>query len=51
LLFDPQTSGGLLAAMAPESADAALAALQRHNVSARIVGEVTAKRSSLLEVV
>ena len=51
LLFDPQTSGGLLASIAPESADAALAALQRHNVSGRIVGEVTARRSPLLEVV
>jgi len=51
LLFDPQTSGGLLAAIAPESAEAALAALQRRNVSGRIVGEVTARRSPLLEVV
>jgi selenide, water dikinase len=51
LLFDPQTSGGLLAAIAPESADAALAALQRRNVVARIVGEVTARRSPLLAVV
>jgi selenide,water dikinase len=51
LLFDPQTSGGLLAAIAPESADVALAALRRRNVSGRIVGEVTARRSPLLEVV
>jgi selenide,water dikinase len=51
LLFDPQTSGGLLAAIAPEFADATLAALQRRNVSGRIVGEVTARRSPLLEVV
>ena len=51
LLFDPQTSGGLLAAIAPESAVAALAALQRRNVSGRIVGEVTTRRSPLLEVV
>ena len=51
LLFDPQTSGGLLAAIAPESADAALAALHRRNVSGHIVGEVTARRSPLLEVV
>src|ERR1700729_1111036 len=35
LLFDPQTSGGLLAAIAPQSADAALAALQRRNVRSR----------------
>ena len=51
LLFDPQTSGGLLAAVTPESADAALAALQRRNVPGRIIGEVTGRRSPLLEVV
>jgi selenide,water dikinase len=51
LLFDPQTSGGLLAAIAPEFADAALAALQRHNVPGRMIGDVTARRSPLLEVV
>ena len=51
LLFDPQTSGGLLVSIAPDSADAALAAMQRRNVSGRIVGEVTARRSPLLEVV
>ena len=50
LLFDPQTSGGLLVAIAPESADAALAALQRHGVSARRVGKVVPKRSPLLSV-
>jgi selenide,water dikinase len=51
LLFDPQTSGGLLAAVAPDSVDATLAALHRRNVPGRIVGEVTARRSPLLEVV
>jgi selenide,water dikinase len=51
LLFDPQTSGGLLAAVAPESAAAAMAALERRDVPGRIVGEVTARRSPLLEVV
>ena len=51
LLFDPQTSGGLLAAIAPESAAAALTALERRNVFGRRVGEVTARRSPLLEVV
>jgi selenide, water dikinase len=51
LLFDPQTSGGLLVSVAPESADATLAAMQRRNVPGRIVGEVTARRSPLLEVV
>jgi selenide,water dikinase len=51
LLFDPQTSGGLLAAVAPESADAALAALERREISGRMIGEVTVRRSPLLEVV
>jgi selenide, water dikinase len=51
LAFDPQTSGGLLVALAPEFADAALAAFQRYKVSARRIGEVTAKTASLLTVV
>jgi selenide,water dikinase len=38
LVYDPQTSGGLLAAVAPESADAALAGLAAAGVSARVVG-------------
>ena len=50
LLFDPQTSGGLLVAIAPEAAETALATLQRHKVSARRVGKVVAKRSPLLAV-
>ena len=50
LLFDPQTSGGLLVAISPESADAAIAALSRHNVSARRVGRVIAKKNPLLFV-
>ncbi len=51
LLFDPQTSGGLLASIAPEFADQALAALARRNISARIIGEVLAKHSPLLEII
>ncbi len=50
LLFDPQTSGGLLIAISPESADAALAALERHGVSARRVGRVIARKKPLLLV-
>jgi selenide, water dikinase len=50
LLFDPQTSGGLLIAIAPEAADGALATLDRHGVSARLVGRVVAKRSPLISV-
>jgi selenide,water dikinase len=50
LLFDPQTSGGLLVAIAPEAADTALAALERHGVAACRVGRVIAKRSPLVFV-
>ena len=50
LLFDPQTSGGLLAAVAPETADEAIAALKRHGVAARTIGEVVAKTSLLVQI-
>jgi selenide,water dikinase len=50
LLFDPQTSGGLLVATAPEAAGQALEALHRHGVNARSVGRVIAKRSPLIAV-
>lgn len=50
LLFDPQTSGGLLIAISPESADTAVAALDRHGVSARRIGKVIQKTKSLLFV-
>jgi selenide,water dikinase len=50
LLFDPQTSGGLLVAIAAEAAAGALKTLQQHGVSARSVGRVVAKRSPLLSV-
>lgn len=50
LLFDPQTSGGLLIAIAPDAADAALAALRQQNVPARRVGQVLEKRSPLISV-
>ncbi len=50
LLFDPQTSGGLLVAIAAEAADAAVAALAQRDVHARRVGRVLPKRSPLLLV-
>jgi selenide,water dikinase len=50
LLFDPQTSGGLLAAIASEFAADSIASLARHGVEGRQVGRVLAKRSPLLFV-
>jgi selenide,water dikinase len=50
LLFDPQTSGGLLVAIAAESADAAVTALAARGVAARRIGRVVAKRSPLIQV-
>ncbi|HTW23864.1 MAG TPA: selenide, water dikinase SelD [Candidatus Baltobacteraceae bacterium] len=50
LVLDPQTSGGLLASVAPEAVPAALAAFERRKVPARVIGEVLAKRSPLIEV-
>jgi selenide,water dikinase len=44
LMFDPQTAGGLLIALAPEDADALLARLHKHHAQAAIVGECVAKR-------
>jgi selenide,water dikinase len=48
LLFDPQTSGGLLISISREKADPAVAALSRRGVSARRVGHVAAKKNPLL---
>ena len=50
LLFDPQTSGGLFIAIAPASADSALAAFERHEVPARAIGEIISRRSPLIEI-
>ena len=50
LLFDPQTSGGLLISIAAEAGADALAALQRRGSAARIVGSVHNKKSPLIHV-
>ncbi|MFN0024356.1 MAG: selenide, water dikinase SelD [Parvularculaceae bacterium] len=41
LFCDPQTSGGLLVACAPEAAEAVLALFRRHGHDAAIIGEMT----------
>lgn len=50
LLLDPQTSGGLLAAIHPDAVSSATAALERRSIHTRMIGEVMAKRSPLIEV-
>jgi selenide,water dikinase len=50
LLFDPQTSGGFLVAMAPDYADFALAGFARHGVTAHRVGRVIKKTTPLIMV-
>jgi selenide,water dikinase len=50
LLYDPQTSGGLLVAIAPEAAEQTLAALQMRETPARMIGEVIARQSPLIRI-
>jgi selenide,water dikinase len=51
LLYDPQTSGGLLVAIAADYAENAIAALQVHGVLAERVGRVRSKTSPLISVI
>lgn len=44
VLYDPQTSGGLLAAVAAPDADAAVAELKKAGLPAAVVGEITERR-------
>jgi selenide,water dikinase len=40
ILFDPQTSGGLLIAIAPDASNKMLERLLRANINATVIGEV-----------
>jgi len=51
LLFDPQTSGGLLVSIAPEAAEAALSSLAQHRVNGARIGRVLPKSSAMLSVI
>ena len=51
ILFDPQTSGGLLLAVAPAQAKEMLAELQAAGMPAEIVGEVLLKTEKEITVV
>ena len=50
LLYDPQTSGGLLVALVPEVADKALQILHEHKIRASKIGRVLPKSGPLLSV-
>jgi selenide,water dikinase len=50
LLFDPQTSGGLLLSVAAADASRLLEALRAHGVGAQQIGEVTEKTHPLIQV-
>jgi len=51
MLFDPQTSGGLLVAIAPEAEQLAMDSFQRHGISVARIGRVLAKTAPLLQVI
>ena len=51
LLFDPQTSGGLLIALPVEDAGALVAALREHCPDSAIVGTVLPQTDHTLEIV
>lgn len=50
LLYDPQTAGGMLIAVAPEKAEAMLARLQESYPAAAVIGRVTAKTNDSIIV-
>lgn len=50
ILFDPQTSGGLLLAAAPQDAAALEAELQAAGLPAAIVGEICKKDENMTEI-
>ncbi|SHH09796.1 selenophosphate synthase [Anaerosphaera aminiphila DSM 21120] len=50
VLFDPQTSGGLLCALDYKSAEEALEELRKNNIEATIIGEVVSKREKSIYV-
>jgi selenide,water dikinase len=50
VLFDPQTAGGVLVSVAPETADALVDALRTAGVPAREIGEITVGPKPLIHV-
>jgi selenide, water dikinase len=51
LLFDPQTSGGLLIALHPSQLDTAVSLFARNGITASKIGRVLPKSSPILQVV
>jgi selenide, water dikinase len=51
LLFDPQTAGGLLVAVAPNFAQKAIDLFNTHGITAANIGRVLAKTSPLISVI
>lgn len=50
VLFDPQTSGGLLAAVSPEAADALVAEMWRQGMPAAVIGTLTERQGTEIVV-
>ncbi|HEU4929497.1 MAG TPA: AIR synthase-related protein, partial [Candidatus Krumholzibacteria bacterium] len=50
LMFDPQTSGGLLIAVAREQADLLLADLRANHPRAAVVGECIARQEAAIVI-
>lgn len=51
LMFDPQTSGGLLASITHAVSIPLLTTLKKRGIVAQVIGEVVAKHSPLIEIV
>jgi selenide,water dikinase len=50
VVFDPQTSGGLLIAVAPATADRVTLALTDRGIQANFVGRVQPREAALLRI-
>ena len=50
ILFDPQTSGGLLFSVSPESVNEIMEEMQKNSVPAYIIGSVVDKKEKILVV-
>ena len=48
LMYDPQTSGGLLISVAPESAGTLLASLRSAGLDARLIGSVRTGKPGII---